>query len=71
MRKLIVTATVIGLCLAFAPEKKLKVELRPQQWQLILTQLDQSAAPHTEVKLTTGWLISQLNEQLKDTTIKK
>jgi hypothetical protein len=54
---------------SFRTEKKLKVELTVQQWQTILRQLDQSSAPHTEVKLTTGWIVEQVRAQI-DTTKK-
>jgi hypothetical protein len=55
---------------SFRTEKKLKVELTLQQWQVILNQLDNSASPHTEVKLSSHWLVEQLQLQI-DTTNKK
>jgi hypothetical protein len=55
---------------SFRTEKKLKVELTLQQWQVILNQLDQSSAPHTEVKLSSRWLVEQLQPQI-DTTKNK
>jgi ABC-type metal ion transport system substrate-binding protein len=55
---------------SFRADKKLKVELTLQQWQVILNQLDQSSAPHTEVKLTASWITDQVRPQL-DTTNKK
>jgi hypothetical protein len=62
---------VILLCIfSFRTDKKLKVELTVQQWQVILNQLDQSSAPHTEVKLSSHWLIEQLQPQI-DTTKNK
>jgi hypothetical protein len=54
---------------SFRADKKLKVELTLQQWQIILSQLDQSSAPHTEVKVTTGWIVEQVRAQI-DTTKK-
>jgi hypothetical protein len=71
MRKL---AIILGLAFiattGFKEEKKLKVELTVQQWQAILSQLDNSSAPHNEVKVTSGWIVEQLQAQL-DTTKKK
>jgi hypothetical protein len=67
MKKLLI---LLLACAAFTtlPEKKLKVELTAQQWQAIINQLDNSAAPHNEVKITTGWLVDQLKPQLIDST---
>lgn len=70
MKKAIAIVLIAGL-FAFNQEKKLKVELTAQQWEAIFQQLDKSAAPHNEIKITTGWLLDQLTPQLKDTTIKK
>lgn len=72
MKKLIALLFIVSLCsFGTQQEKKLKVELSVQQWQAILNQLDESQAPHTEIKVTTGWIISQLQEQIKDSTGKK
>jgi hypothetical protein len=69
MKKTLILLLVIA-CASFVPqpEKKLKVELSAQQWQAIINQLDNSSAPHNEVKITTGWLVEQLRPQLIDTT---
>lgn len=52
---------------SFRTEKKLKVELTAGQWQIILNQLDNSQSPHTEVRISSKWLIEQLQPQV-DTT---
>lgn len=68
---ILITLATGAALLGFTPsEKKLKVELSAQQWQVIINQLDNSTAPHTEIKITTGWLVEQLKPQLIDTTKK-
>lgn len=67
---LVISVAVLLFCaFSFKAEKKIKVELTLQQWQIIVGQLDQSAAPHTEIKITTGWIVEQVKPQLD--TLKK
>jgi hypothetical protein len=66
----ILLGMLLSVLFSFRTDKKLKVELTLQQWQVILNQLDQSSAPHTEVKLSSHWLVEQLQLQI-DTTNKK
>lgn len=68
---IIVGAVVLFFCSFKGQDRKLKVELTEKQWSIILNQLDNSASPHTEIKITTGWLIEQLRPQVMDTTNKK
>jgi hypothetical protein len=65
----ILLGVILSVLFSFRTEKKLKVELTVQQWQVILSQLDNSTSPHTEVKVTTGWIVEQVRAQI-DTTKK-
>jgi hypothetical protein len=65
----ILLGVLLSVLFSFRADKKLKVELTVQQWQIILSQLDNSTSPHTEVKVTTGWIVEQVRPQL-DTTKK-
>jgi hypothetical protein len=67
---IILGVAVLFFC-SFKAEKKLKVELSQKQWEAILNQLDNSASPHNEIKITTSWIIEQLRPQVMDTTTKK
>jgi hypothetical protein len=70
MKKILAIA-LLALCSFKANEdKKLKVELTLSQWQAVLNQLDNSNSPHSEVKTVTGWLVTQLQPQVKDSTKK-
>lgn len=72
MRKLIIiTALAFIATTGFKSEKKLTVELSIEQWQAILSQMDNSNAPHSEVKITTSWIVEQLSKQVADSTKKK
>ena len=46
-------------------EKTLRVDLTPQQWNAVITIMDMSTAPHSDVKIATGWLLTQLNDSTK------
>lgn len=70
-KALIIFAVLSALSFAPAEDKKLKVELTLQQWQIIADQLDKSAAPHNEIKISIGWLAAQIEPQVKDTISKK
>lgn len=71
IKKIIIAALLITVLFSFNQEKKLKVELSQKQWEIILSQLDNSTSPHNEIKITTGWLIEQLRPQVLDTINKK
>ena len=46
-------------------EKTLRVDLTPQQWNAVITIMDMSTAPHSDVKIATNWLLTQLNDSTK------
>jgi hypothetical protein len=69
MKKALVFILVISL-LSFTG-KKYKVELSIEEWNAIYEVVDKSTAPHTQVEAVKSILRTQLEPQLKDTTIKK
>lgn len=70
MKKTIILLFLLS-AFAFQTEKKLKVELSQEQWQAVLQIIDQSNAPHGDVKVVSKWLTDQLIPQVQDTTKKK
>ena len=46
-------------------EKTLRVDLTSQQWNAVITIMDMSTAPHSDVKIATNWLLTQLNDSTK------
>jgi hypothetical protein len=44
---------------------KLKVELTVQEWEAVLSVVDQSTAPHLQVKSVSTELVKQLQPQIK------
>jgi hypothetical protein len=66
----ILLAIAITSLFSFKEEKKLKVELSLQQWQIVVNTLDNSTSPHTQVKATTQWIAEQVQAQI-DTTSKQ
>lgn len=61
---------LLGLCVAFTKKKTYKLELDEGQINTLLIVVDQSTAPHTQVKAVQGWLEQQLVPQI-DTVKKK
>lgn len=70
MKKILLLIAVLGL-MAFTTDepKKLKVELSQDEWGAVLQVIDQSNAPHGQVKAVQEVLIKQLQAQV-DTTKK-
>jgi len=67
MKKIILSAAAVFL-FAFQTakeEKTLRVDLTPQQWNAVITIMDMSTAPHSDVKIATNWLLTQLNDSTK------
>lgn len=60
-----VTASVL------AQEKQLIVKGEIQNWQLVMEVIEQSNAPHLQVKAAQEFLLKQLQPQLQDTTKSK
>lgn len=52
-------------------DKKVSVSLTVEQWQGVLNVIEQSNAPHVEVKAVQQAIIGQIQEQLKQDTVKK
>jgi hypothetical protein len=46
--------------------QKLKVELALQEWQAVLSVIEQSTASHIQVKAVAAELVKQLQPQIKD-----
>jgi len=46
--------------------KKLKVELKVQEWEAVLSVIEQSTSPHIQVKAVAAELVKQLQPQIKD-----
>ena len=46
-------------------EQKLKVELLVNEWEAVLAVLEQSAAPHIQVKSIAAEFVKQLQPQIK------
>jgi hypothetical protein len=46
--------------------QKLKVELAVQEWEAVLAVIEQSSAPHIQVKAVAAELVKQLQPQIKD-----
>ena len=46
--------------------QKLKVELTVQEWEAVLSVIEQSTSPHIQVKAVAAELIKQLQPQIKD-----
>ena len=46
--------------------QKLKVELAVQEWEAVLTVIEQSTSPHIQVKAIAAELVKQLQPQIKD-----
>jgi len=66
MKKIILSAAVFLFAFQTAKEEKtLRVDLTPQQWNAVITIMDMSTAPHSDVKIATGWLLTQLNDSTK------
>ena len=66
MKKIILSAAVFLFSFQTAKEELvLSVGLNPQQWNAVITIMDMSTAPHSDVKIATGWLLTQLNDSLK------
>lgn len=49
-----------------AEPQKLKVELLVQEWEAVLAVIEQSSAPHIQVKAVAAELVKQLQPQIKD-----
>lgn len=45
---------------------KLKVELTVQEWEAVLTVIENSTSPHIQVKSVAAELVKQLQPQVKD-----
>lgn len=71
MKKKYLFLLLLPFAFAFREEKKLKVELTAQQWSGVLQVLDQSNAPHGDVKIVSKWLVDQLQSQIQDSTNKQ
>lgn len=73
------TLITFAICLiavltySFVQPKKLTVSGSIQDWQNVLEVVEQSNAPHSQVKAIQAFIISQLNEQMKadSTKVKK
>jgi hypothetical protein len=46
--------------------QKLKVELTVQEWEAVLSVIEQSNSPHVQVKAVSAELVKQLQPQIKD-----
>jgi hypothetical protein len=69
MKKVLI-AICFFILLSFNEEKKYKVELSIEQWNIVLQTIEESNAAHSEVKAVQNWIIPQLQQQL-DSTKKK
>ena len=49
-----------------AEPQKLTVELLVQEWEAVLAVIEQSSAPHIQVKAVAAELVKQLQPQIKD-----
>ena len=52
-------------------EKSATVKLTASQWNVIYNIMEQSNAPHLDVKTAEGWIIQGIGTQLTDSTNKK
>lgn len=66
---IIIALALIGFGFISDQPKKLKAELTLQEWQVVLGVIEQSNAPHTQVKAVQELLIKQLSAQVD--TVKK
>ena len=65
----IIALAVISFSFVQDEPKKLKAELTLQEWQVVLGVIEQSNAPHSQVKAVQELLIKQLQGQVD--TVKK
>lgn len=69
MKKLTAILAVLFLC-SFSTDKELSVKGKVKDWQNVLFVIEQSNAPHLQVKEAQDFIIMQLEKQI-DTTKKK
>lgn len=71
MKKTIIIIALALISFGFVSDqpKKLKAELTLQEWQVVLSVIEQSNAPHTQVKAVQELLVKQLSAQVD--TVKK
>lgn len=70
MKKTLIILALALISFGFVQDqKKLKAELTLQEWQVVLGVIEQSNAPHTQVKAVQELLINQLQGQID--TVKK
>lgn len=67
--KLLIAAALLFIMVAFTKKKTYRLELDEGQINTLLIVVDQSTAPHTQVKAVQGWLEQQLIPQID--TLKK
>lgn len=71
MKKIVLAIASLLVLLSFTESKTYRVELTIEQWQTVVEVMENSNAPHQQVKAAQQWVIPQLQNQLKDTTVKK
>jgi len=71
MKKTLIIIALAAISYSFVQDepKKLKAELTLQEWQVVLNVIEQSNAPHSQVKAIQELLIKQLQGQVD--TVKK
>lgn len=70
-KPLLLLAFIAILFISAQVDKKVSVSLTVEQWQGVLNVIEQSNAPHTDVKAVQKAIIGQIQEQLKQDTVKK
>lgn len=68
MKKTIIIIALALVSFGFVSDqpKTLKAELTLQEWQVVLGVIEQSNAPHTQVKAVQELLIKQLKGQVQE-----
>lgn len=67
MKKTLIIIALAAISFGFVQDqpKKLKAELTLQEWEVVLGVIEQSNAPHSQVKAVQELLIKQLKDQVK------
>lgn len=71
MKKLLLLSTIFLFSFKTNEEKTATVKLTASQWSLIYQVIEQSNAPHQQVKLVEQWILEQVQKQLSDSSNKK
>lgn len=67
---LIISTITLAFNEAQQPPKVVVVQGTVQDWNQVLNVIDQSAAPHNDVKAVEQWILNQINAQIKSDSTK-